>query len=490
MSTIPEIVPFGEWMPDAPSFMSEGAMEAKNVVPQAKSYRSLNSLNAFTNALSDACLGNFWAQDENNVVFNFAGDTDKLYELQNTDTWTDVSGPSAPYAASSWDFTKFGNRIIATALEVDPQYWDLGASSAWADLPAAPSAKVCATVRDFVMFGDVSGQGPNFVQWSGYNNSELWTPSLATQSDYQELFGRGGRVQRVVPGDYATIFLEHSIFRADYVGPPVIFQFDEVERNHGTPAPWSVVWSGGLTYYYGWDGFYAFDGTVSTPISANRVAKWVEGEMASDAVDKMRGVVDRQNRLIIWAFRTTSSLDYNNRIVIYNWSADRWSYAEVDTQVFSEVVSSGVSLDGLDVPLPLGIDVESIPVDSSEFAGGVLSISAFDADNKAATFSGAPLTAVLDTAEIAGPDNRRLFTNSVRPLVEGTGGTNVTMQIGTRNQLQDNVSFSAVKSLNGINGEVSVRADSRYQRFRANIGGGFSHADGVKPQARPSTGRR
>lgn len=499
MTTEANLIPFAEWLPDLPEYENPGALIALNVIPQIQSYRSLNDLQSFTNALADVCLGTFWTPDDNNVIFNFCGDTDALYQLQGGNSWVDVSGPSAPYGVDNWEFTKFGDRVIGAGFQTDLQSWDLASSVAFADLPGSPPrARRIATVRDFVMLGDTdingggggSNVGPNFIQWSGYNNSELWTPSLSTQSDFQELFGRGGRVQRIVPGEYAVIFTEQSIWRADYAGPPIIFQIDEVERKRGTPAPNSVAWSGGYVWYYGYDGFYVFDGRQSQPISANRVALWFARNAATDALDSMRAAVDRRNRLVIWAFRTSSSSPINNRLIIYNWQADKWSYAEVDTQIIDEYVSPGFSLDALDTVLPGGIDADSIPVDSDQFAGGALNLQAFDDANQSATFDGMPLTATLDTKEISGPNHSRVFTNAVRPLVEASGTPTITVEVGTRNRLSDNVMFTAPKTLNQINGEASVRVNSRYQRYRVTIADGFLHGNGVRASQRISGGRR
>lgn len=491
MSTEPITIPFGEWLPDLPEYSNPGALIAENVIPQIQSYRQFNSLSSFTNALSGVCLGAFWAQDSNNVISNFAGDANNLYELQAGITWTNVNGPSGPYSVSNWEFTKFGNRVIAASKEAPWQKWDLGVDTAFADLAGSPpQAKRIATIRDFVMGGDISGLGPNFIQWSAFNNTELWTPSLATQSDFQELFGRGGKVQRIVPGEYAVIFTEHSIFRADYVGPPIIFQIDELERKRGTPAPNSVAWTGETVYFYGWDGFYRFDGRQSVNISANRVSRWFAQNAGSDALDSMRGAIDRQNRLVLWAFRSSSSQPINNKIIVYNWAADKWSYANLETQILDEFLSPGFSLDALDGPLPGGIDADSIPVDSDQFAGGNLSLQAFDTSNQAATFDGVPLNAILDTKEVSGPNNSRMFTNAIRPLIETTNNGAITAAIGTRNRLSDNVSFTPFRALNNINGEFSVRVNSRYQRFRVNIQDGFNHANGVKIQSRIAGGRR
>jgi len=495
--TQPTIIRLGEWLPDLPEWENPGALEILNAIPQLRSYRDLPSLASFTNALVSACLGSFWMENDAGVIFNFAGDTANLYRLDSSDTWTTVNGPSGPYTAVNWDFTEFGDLVIATNKANVVQVYDTSGAGPFADLGGSPpQAARCATVRDFVVLGDLSGTlngttlGPNFVAWSGFNNAAIWGVDIATQTDFNELFGRGGKVQRIVPGEYGVIVQEHSIQRMDYVGPAVIFQFSEVEKKRGTPSPNSVMWHGGITYYYGWDGFYAFDGEQSLPMSENRVSRWFKDNSDISSIDTMRGVVDRQNRLLIWAFKSSSALLQNDRLLIYNWAADRWSHAEVDTQVLEEFISSGFTLDELDTPLPLGIDTDSIAVDSAAFQGGALSIQAFDSSNRSALFSGTPLAAILDTQEVSGPDNARIFSNSVRPLVEGSTATDITVEVGSRNSLRAPSVFSLPRSLNQINGEAATRINSRYQRYRLNINGGFDHADGVRVQLRTQGGRR
>lgn len=497
MTTRPRSVPFGEWLPDIPPLENTGALVALNCIPQLKSYRELRSLSSFTNALASAALGAFWLQGSDNVIYNFAGDATNLYILTaNGSVWSNINRPSPVYtAASNWEFAKFGDRVIATSIDNDMQYYDAGSSATFLDLPGnPPNAARIAVVRDFVVVGDIpaAGRGPNFVQWSGFNNSELWTPSRATQSDFQELFGRGGRVQKIVPGEYGIIIQEHSIHRMDYTGPPVIFQFDEVERGRGTPAPNSVVWTGNLVFYYGHDGFYLFNGQSSEPIGANRVNRWFNDNAAPESLETMRGVIDRRNRLVMWSFRSDSSLTVNDRLILFNWTANRWSYAEIDIQLLSEFVTSGVSLDDLDpfYPPAQGIDgANQTPLDSQAYRGGALSLQAFNSSNQSATFDGAPLTATIDTTELAGRDNRLVYCNSIRPIVNGSMATEISARVGHRNTAQQNVQFTLPRSLNSI-GEANIRHKSRYQRYRLEIAGGFTHANGVQVEMREHAGRR
>lgn len=489
MSLDPIPIDVGEWMPDLPPLENPGAILARNCLPRAKSYGSINSLASFSDALASAALGAIWFQGSDNTVYNFAGTATTLERLTGGNSWSDVSIAGGYSGITHWEFAKFGDRAIAVAPGQVAQYYDTGVSTLFDNLPGSPPiATRIAVVRDFVVLGDLDAFGPNFIQWSGFNSSELWTPSRLTQADRQELFGRGGRVQRLVPGEYGVIFQEHSINRMDYTGPPVIFQLDEVERGRGTPAPDSVVWTGNLVFYYGHDGFYLFNGQNSEQIGANRVDTWFSVESDPTALATMRGVVDRQNRLVLWAFSTSSSNLFNNRIIIYSWATDRWSYAELDTELLAEFVSSGFTLDELDTPLPGGIDLDSINVDSDAFKGGVLGLQAFNPAHESANFSGPPLVADIDLAEYRAPGGKRIYTNSQRPLVDGNTSTVVQVATGTRNLQNENVTFSAPRPLNTI-GEVNFRKDARYHRYRLNIAGGFRHAQGMEIYQRPSGGR-
>ena len=483
-------IEFGEWLPDLPARNNPGALVATNVIPQLKGYRSLKSLQSFSNALTNVCLGAFWAQDSSNTVNNFAGDVSKLYRLNAGVTWVDETGTSGPYNASNWDFTKFGDRIIA-ANDQDPlQYWDLGVSTNFADLPGSPpNAARIATVRNFVMLGDIPSLGPNFIKWSGYNNSEVWAASLATQSDRSELRGKGGRVQRIVPGKIGIIFQEHAIWRAIYSGPPRIFDIDEDEQARGTPAPNSVTWLGGTIWYYGWDDFYRLDAGVkgSKPIGANRIARWFKNNAAADALDSMRGAVDRRNQLIFWAFKSSSSAPINDKLIVYNWAANKWACAEVDTEVIAEYVSPGFTLDELDVPLSAGIDIDSIPVESSQYLGGAVNIQAFNSAHQAATFDGSALSATLDTKELdAG--NERIIVNGIRPMVESDGSASVTVALGTRNSLNETPAFSTARAVNPRSGVADMRSNARYNRARIQTTGDFEQATGVNAHALPIGG--
>lgn len=479
---------FGEWMPDLPAMRNPGITIAKNVIPDAIGYRQFKSLSSFTNALAGACLGAVWVQDSGGTVHNFAADATDLYKLSGGETWNAVSRTvGGDYAATDWEFAIFGDRLIASNINDVMQYFDLGVSSNFALLPGTPpQAAHIGVIGDFLVAGNLIEGGtdyPNRVRWGGYNATELWGTSPSTQADFQDLVGDGGKIQKVVGGQsVGVLMLENGIRRMPYEGPPRIFGLYEVEGGRGTPAPKSVVSMGGQIYYLAQDGFWALDarGGSPRPIGAGKVNKWFLNELAASTLAEVDGAIDRQNGLVYWGFKSSGGSVSNDRLLIYSYLFDRWAYAEVETQVIGEHVSSGYSLDDLAAILT-DIDSDSIPVESTAYQGGGLpSLMAFDGSNQAAAFSGAALTAMIETNEVGG--RKRPHINAARPYISGAP-TSMTCQVGGRDNINSTYTYSTAVSLNDI-GEFPIQSRSRFARLRINIVGGFDQAFGATAQGR------
>jgi hypothetical protein len=482
---------FGEWLPDLPVHGNPGCLEAKNVIPLINSFGPLKNLTTFSGALTEACLGAFYAPNNTGAAINVAGDASKLYVYNGTSAaWADKSrkqatgGNTASYGiATAWEFEKFGDYIIATDFANAPQRYNLSASASetFVDLAGSPpQARYVAVVRDFLVIAHLSTSRFR-VQWSGFNNSETWSSSLVTQSDFQDLPGSGGVIQGIVSGEYGVVITEGSIWRFDYVGPPIVFQFDEVEPNRGTPSPRSIVRAGNLIFYYEHSGFEVFDGARSQSIGENKVDAWFKRECGD--LSSIQGAVDRTNQLVMWGFKTASSLTYNDRIIIFNWASNRWSWGAINTQYIYERVTEQLTLDQLDTPLPGGIDADSIPMDALYF-GNDLTLSAFDANKKAGAFDGSALGATIISSEISIPDSG-FYTTGVRPLIDAG---DVTVQVGGRNKLTETAAYSNAVSLNRI-GEAPIRTNKRYQRFRLNVTNEFDFLQGLEING-TSSGRR
>lgn len=475
------LVEFMAWEPDQPDYGGAQAVDAKNVIPVKRGYRPFPGLvNSALPALGAEVFGAFSFMDSSGTVLSLAATSNTIYEA-GTAAWT--SNASGFGATSPWQFAQYGDTIIATNLTDGPQYAEagLGSLTAFAPITGASNASYVAVVKDFVMLGDINGYR-NGVQWSGINAPLSWpavgsTAAQEAQSDRQ-IFPAGGNVQAVVGGLASVdglIFLEHAVYRALYVGPPLIFQFDIIERQQGTSAPYSVVKAGGFALYLGEDGWKKTDGVNSAAIGSDRVDQWFKDLCDPIRYQDVRGVIDPLNSVAIWTFPSTAApANQSDTVLIYNYVLDKWSYGTLDTEFIFPSYSATATLESLDAYGSL----DSLPfsLDSKAFMGGVLSAGVFTPAHHLASLTGTPLAASITTPETGGT---RIMVTGVRPLVDGATPACSVLTRDLQSAAKTTTACAAVSPFDGI---AYCHISTRYVRARLDIPAGavWTHCPAVE----------
>jgi len=481
--------------------MNPGATVAKNVVPKTStSYGPLGALAPTSVAMTNRPQGAAGLRASDGTVFTFAGDASNLFLFGSDDTTFDVvSKSSGAYTTASvdhWRFARFGDRVIAINGHADhPQTWVMGTSTAFADLAGGgPRARQIGVIGDFLFMGDTydstDGSVPNRIWWSKINDPTTWptigsTAAADAQSDLQDL-PLGGQVQAIlgaIGGTDGAIISDTAIHRIHYVGPPSVFSIDAVEHARGTIAPQSVVNVGSFAFYLSEDGFYSFNGATSQQIGDDRVDAWFYSELNAGYPEKVYGAADTVNKVVYWGFPSTNSFDGTpDRIIMYNWGVDRWSYAEVDHEMLFRDLSHAYTMEGLDA-VAASMDVLQVSLDSDYFKGGLQSLSAFTTANKLAIFSGDNMEATIETMEVGGPG--MTLVNGIRPYVDG--GT-ITVGLKTR----DTPTVSEVligPNAVDFDGMAHFVKTARYHRAQVVIASASSweHAQGVDYDSQQSS---
>jgi len=485
------VITLGEWLPDQPD-TNNTVVTAENCIPAAQGYRSMNSFEAYSEEADSKILGIFAAKDAADNTKLFAGDAGKLY-LHNTSTnaLDDVSKSGTPaYDLTDderWRFVQFGDTVIvAGGTGEELQKFQVGTDSAFSNLAGSPpKAEHIAVVRDFVWVGNIdegSGRVPFRVRWSAFNDIDSWT-SGTDQSDFQDI-PDSGKVQGLVGGEYCTILMERAIYRATYTGLPLVFQFDKVESERGCAFSGSICNIGSLVFYCSDDGFYAFDGTRSTPIGSEKVNDFFLADFDSNYAGRMTSSVDPLREVAMWSYTSVNSPSGQpDKILIYNYVLNRWSIANVEADLLAPFFSAGYNVDGLTSIQTL---VDNLPqtVDSRFFKGGQYFFGGA-LDDKIYAFNGDPMDATIVTGELPISKGKHSIVTRVYPYYEGGS---VTVQVGTRNTTNTAVSFSAASSEN-VDGFCPVRAQGRYHRVQLNLTNRWSTAQGIDFDGR-EIGRR
>jgi hypothetical protein len=488
------VIQVAEWLPDQPA-LNGGDVMAKNVIPWKASYRSFPSFSALsTTSLTARCQGAAFARDNAAVVYNYAGDATKLYRL-NSLTYTDASrtvgGAYATAIDDYWEFLQWGESVIATNYTDAPQVISLGATNFIALSGSPPKSRHIAAVRDFVVMGNIDDgtRYPSRVRWSAINNSTDWTVSATTQSDYQDLVGDGGWVQKIIGGEYGIVFQERAIWRMSYVGSPVIFQFDKIELARGSYAPQAVIGWGNRVFYLADDGFYMITGgATSIPIGDGKVDRYFINDLSAAYAYRINATIDPVNKLVMWAYPGTGSTGGTpNKILIYNWTVNKWSYAEVDTECFARFASTGYTLEGLDA-ISGSLDALGASLDSRTYTGGQQSLASFNTSHNIGTFSGAAMNATVDTKELQLFRGQRAGVQKVKALVDGASPT-VQLAVGGRNSQSTAVSFDTAVTADS-KGDCNTRNNSFFHRFRITTTGNFDFILGVEPLQAYARGKR
>lgn len=494
------MIPFGDYLPDLPDLRNPGATIANNVLPAIKSYRPWPQNVVFSNnALTARCRGAFFAKSSDGVIHIYAGDATTLYEISDGD-WGNVSqgGGADAYTLAdeeTWEFTKFKEEIVAvsgvnadTAIPGtnDIQTITMGGAN-FADLGGSPpQARHVATVRDFIVVGNTwdgsDGLVANRIRWSGKGNEATWAVSASTQADFEDSLN-GGWCQRIMGGEYGVIFMENAIYRMTYIGSPIVWQFDGVEPGRGCIAPGSCAQWGNRVFYLSADGFSMIEnGTAITHIGANKVNRTFFNDYNAAYFHRLSASIDPNEQRVFWLYAGSASPGGQpNRVLCYDWSADRWASGDQAAEFFFVAATTGYTMDGLDA-VNTNLDLIEESLDSRVWMGGAEQVGIFDGDNKLAFWSGTPRAGTVETLEFEASQGQRSMLKATRPIVDG--GT-TTVQTGYRNRQQDTYSWLPADTVNS-NGRTTSRKTARYHRLRCNISGEFEHAEGVDVDARPA----
>lgn len=484
-ATVPKVIPFGEWLPDRAALGLQGSVTALNCRPSEDGFRPVPGLSSQSDALTARAQGAAAVRDTAGAVSYYAGDATKLYRLSGS-TWADASGATYTTASDgNWEFAQFGSTILATNYSDAVQGATIGSGSFAAQFTSTlkPKARHIDIVRDFVVLGGTNdatdGEKPSRIWWGGINSSVDMQPSATTQSDFQDL-PDGGWVQRILGGiEYGLAFQETMTRRMTYVGSPLIFTIDAIDRARGTPIPNSVIGYGRFVFFIAADGFFMVDGVTTTPVGNGKVDRAFWDQFDVGYASRVSAAIDPVSKVVMWAFPGTgSTLGNPNKIYFLHWPSGRWSEAEVDTEVIFRALSKGYTLDGLDA-VSTSIDTLAFSLDSRAWTGQQTKLAVFNASHILTFMDGANLAARIDTGDVQlNPQGLATVTN-VTPLVDG--GTALTVALDERARIQDTVSFGTASTIDA-NGRCNLLSTARYHRFRTTIPASttWNHAQGVR----------
>lgn len=479
------VIPFGEWLPDQPTFGLQGSTVVINALPDANAYRPMPGLLIFsTNGVGGRVLGGVFATDAQGNNYNYCGDASALYLLtQNSfSVATRIAGGNyTTLGDDMWEFASWGNTVIAVTGSEQPQQISLGSTN-FIQLSVGVAARHIAVMRDFVVLGNVSDSASNVyrVRWSSINNPTDFAPSAATLSDYQDLPSEGGPVMKLVGGEYGIIFQRRRISRMIFIGAPVIWQFDPIHNSIGALAPRCVAAYQNMIFFLSDDGFYALEGMDLNPIGRGKVDAFFWSDVHQSYTQRISAAIDPINKTVMWAYASNSTTSGNSdKLIVYSWAYKRWTLVQgLDVEYLLSAISNGYVLEALD---NITTDLDSLPVslDSVQWTGGQVILSAYNSNHKMGRFNGSSMPATVTTGEFQLFPQQRAMLREVRPVAIGLSAS-LTLTVLNRNNLTESVSVGAANVAVNATGLAPVRVSARYMNIELDVAGTFKQLLGVE----------
>lgn len=289
------------------------------------------------------------------------------------------------------------------------------------------------------------------VQWPAIGDPTNWPipftqEAIAFQSSYQDLDPDLGEVMFIAGYPlYAVIFQRFGITRAGYIGGAPVFSFATYERKHGLVCLGGAVQVGPITHFLADDGFWSTDGANVVPIgtatdNSAGIDNWFWANVNTAALARIRSGYDAQKRCAVWAIPTGSNT-LPDTLLIYNVLAQKWTRAAVASEC---VWTTDNGTDG-------------DPATRQ-------TLGVFDQSHVPNTLSGTALTGYLESCDLFFVDGNTRFTSGARAHINCTDTP--TMKIGTRNNLQSAVTYSAAASADAFSNLFPFLAQGIYTRAR------------------------
>jgi hypothetical protein len=441
-------------------------------------------------ALADECIGTAVLSKLDDTKRIFAGTADKLYELV-LGSWDDVTRASGgDYNGgtdTTWSFAQFGDASLASNKSDEMQRATTGD---FADIAGAPKANIIFSVGAFVMALDVDDgtDKPNGWHCSATFDETDWTESITTQSASGTLVSTPGRITAGARlGDYAVAYKTKSIYLGQYVGPPVIWDWQLIPGGEaGCVGKDAIADLGGVHFFVGDDNFWLFDGTRPQPIGDDKVRKWFLDNSSQSFRYRTKCFFDRQNNRVWVFFPSISSAGACDGALVYHVLSKQWGRADRTIEAVVNYASAGISYDTWDDAGASYDELPNVSYDSQYWISGGQGVAIFDTSHQLQILEGEPGETSFSTGD-AGDDSTVTHLDYAQlRFATGASPASVSMQAFSKMVSGDAYTTGAVSTLS--DGKFFTRQEARWHKATFTFNGSVK-VTGIMPKLIPSGDR-
>jgi hypothetical protein len=469
-----------KFMPDFGN-KAPGLKTASGVLPYRGRWRPFYTPIAVSDAYpSDAGVARviFDIKDDDGQHKTFILTSLKAYRLDGAALLdiTRVAGGDYNVTGDQWDYTQFGQWLIAANLiDVMQKMEQIGTDTNLSALGGAPPKARSIDVQNDYLFAfntdEPDGTHKRRVRWCAKGDAEDWTGLGSGRQDLNAPGEVGVAIRRLGTG--VVCYLSDSVWFGNEIGSPFYWGFVPGFQKAGPLSVHSVARIDRNRHYFlGRKDVYLVEGRTVRALNAP-VRNSILSTIDESAQHLITHIVDTDRKLIIWAY-PTSGATAPTMYLAYNWETDQFSEGPITYNCIGNIRSAGLTFDDL-AQFGTIADLPNYSFNSPFYSGGADQYGAVDTDRKTSKLFGTPLDGRLITGDVDSGGVAQV--NEMRPIIETPDGT-VTAYLLTR----ENDSVAPSESAGSVmrsNGRCDMRSSGRYIQHRLDIKGDHSGVSGL-----------
>lgn len=371
-------------------------------------------------ALPGPVLGEaFLAEYLDGTTRLFAGTATQLYEGRNG-TWTPVG--SGAYGGGKWRFAMYGNDCLATnGVDAVQVATTSGNFSALAGTP--PVAPIIETLYGYALLFE-----SNNWHTSGLGDDTKWTNSVADQSASGPLIDTPGSITAARKlGRSIIVYKNNGIYRGDFVGVPLIWDWSLITPLPGAAGQGSVVDTGMMHALIGNDDFYLCDGTSVTTIQGigggpNPIKEWFFANLDGTKAANIEGVYDETNETVRWYFPSINAVPAGSldMVIMWNLRTGKWTKDTVSIEAVIRpflIAYTSWTYNQFDTTYGTYNGIPNLSYDAQLFFGSNGQYAGYiDNTHTAVSLSGTPQNSRIVTGDY-GDDQHYWLIDGIRPIM-------------------------------------------------------------------------
>ena len=262
--------------------------------------------------------------------------------VTNATDWTGfgsaVEASTVTLEPGLWSLNSFGEVLVATILNGKTFTWNAGGANATGvrastttsgfettnNPTATRTTLISPTTRHLIHFGTEitigtpATQDDMFIRFSADESINEYTVEATNTAGSQRLQDGTKIIGALVAKENILVWTDNALYTMKFVGAPFTFGFEQVGTNCGLIGQNAAIEIDGVAYWMSNNGFFSFDGTVnSLPCS---IEDYVYDDIDTTKGQQIAAGINNLFTEVTWWYPTSSS-NFNNRSVIYNYGA-------------------------------------------------------------------------------------------------------------------------------------------------------------------------